>query len=31
MKTINIKGINIRYLQEGTGEDIVILHGWGNN
>ncbi|HHX93883.1 MAG TPA: alpha/beta hydrolase [Tenericutes bacterium] len=29
MKTINIKGINIRYLQEGTGEDIVILHGWG--
>jgi len=27
--TITIKDININYKQEGMGEDILILHGWG--
>ena len=28
---INIKNININYIQYGSGSDIVLLHGWGQN
>ena len=28
---INIKSININYIQYGEGKDIVLLHGWGQN
>ena len=28
---INIKNININYIQYGSGDDIVLLHGWGQN
>ena len=28
---INIKGININYVQYGEGKDIILLHGWGQN
>ena len=29
--TISIKNKNINYIQYGSGEDIVLLHGWGQN
>ena len=28
---INIKDLKINYIQYGSGEDIVLLHGWGQN
>jgi pimeloyl-ACP methyl ester carboxylesterase len=28
---INIDGININYIQEGKGYDIILLHGWGGS
>ena len=28
---INIKSIDINYIQYGSGKDIVLLHGWGQN
>lgn len=28
---INIKGVNINYVQYGEGKDIILLHGWGQN
>ena len=28
---INIKNIDINYIQYGKGKDIVLLHGWGQN
>lgn len=28
---INIKNLNINYIQYGEGQDIVLLHGWGQN
>ena len=29
--TINIRNININYIQYGEGKDIILLHGWGQN
>ena len=29
--TISIKNKNVNYIQYGSGEDIVLLHGWGQN
>lgn len=29
--TINIRNININYIQYGSGSDVVLLHGWGQN
>lgn len=31
MSKIEIQGIQVNYIQEGTGWDIVCLHGWGQN
>ena len=28
---INIKNLSINYIQYGEGNDIVLLHGWGQN
>lgn len=28
---INIDGLNINYIDEGTGSNILLLHGWGAN
>ncbi len=28
---INVKNININYIQYGEGRDILLLHGWGQN
>ena len=28
---INIRNIDINYIQYGSGKDIVLLHGWGQN
>lgn len=28
---INIKNIDINYIQYGNGKDVVLLHGWGQN
>ena len=28
---INVKNINVNYIQYGKGKDIVLLHGWGQN
>ena len=28
---INIKGLDINYIQYGKGKDIILLHGWGQN
>lgn len=28
---INIDGLNINYIDEGVGENVLILHGWGAN
>lgn len=28
---MEIDGININYISVGTGEDVVLLHGWGSN
>ena len=27
----NIRDININYIQYGSGEDVLLLHGWGQN
>lgn len=29
--TINIRNVNINYIQYGSGSDVVLLHGWGQN
>ena len=29
--TINIRNINLNYIQYGSGSDVVLLHGWGQN
>lgn len=29
--TINVKDIDINYIQYGKGPDVVLLHGWGQN
>ena len=29
--TINIRNININYIKYGSGGDVVLLHGWGQN
>lgn len=29
--TITVRKLNINYIQYGSGEDIVLLHGWGQN
>lgn len=29
--TINIKNIDINYIQYGKGKEVVLLHGWGQN
>ena len=28
---INVKNLNVNYIQYGEGKDIVLLHGWGQN
>ena len=28
---INVKNLNINYIQYGEGKDIILLHGWGQN
>ncbi len=28
---ININNLNVNYIQYGTGKDIILLHGWGQN
>src|SRR6056297_1151738 len=28
---VTIDGININYIQEGKGYDIILLHGWGGS
>ena len=28
---INIKDLNVNYIQYGEGKDILLLHGWGQN
>ena len=28
---ITIQGISVNYIQYGSGKDIVLLHGWGQN
>ena len=28
---VNINGLNINYIDEGTGPLLVMLHGWGSN
>ena len=28
---VNIKNIDINYVQYGEGEDVILLHGWGQN
>ena len=28
---INVGNFNINYIQYGSGKDIVLLHGWGQN
>lgn len=28
---INIDGLNINYIDEGTGKNVLLLHGWGAN
>ena len=28
---ININNVDINYIQYGSGEDILLLHGWGQN
>ena len=27
--TFDYKNMNVNYITEGVGEDVVILHGWG--
>ena len=29
--TINIKDVNVNYIQYGEGRDVILLHGWGQN
>ena len=31
MPTIKIDGIQMHYVQEGSGSDVILLHGWGQN
>ncbi len=28
---INVQSININYIQYGSGDDVILLHGWGQN
>lgn len=28
---INVDGLNINYIEEGSGDTVVLLHGWGSN
>ena len=28
---INVKNLNVNYIQYGKGKDIILLHGWGQN
>ena len=28
---INVKDVDINYIQYGEGKDILLLHGWGQN
>ncbi|MBQ3307721.1 MAG: alpha/beta hydrolase [Bacilli bacterium] len=28
---INVKNVNVNYIQYGSGKDILLLHGWGQN
>jgi len=28
---ININGLNINYIDEGNGRNVLLLHGWGAN
>ena len=28
---INVKNIDVNYIQYGKGKDLVLLHGWGQN
>jgi len=28
---INVKNLNVNYIQYGEGKDIILLHGWGQN
>lgn len=28
---INVNNLNVNYIQYGTGKDIILLHGWGQN
>ena len=28
---MNIEGINLNYIVEGEGKDVLVLHGWGAN
>ncbi len=28
---VNVKNLNINYIQYGEGKDIILLHGWGQN
>ena len=30
-KTIDINGLKTAYMEEGSGQDVVLLHGWGQN
>ena len=30
-KDINLLGTNIKYIEQGEGKPVVILHGWGAN
>ena len=28
---LSIKNIDLNYIQYGSGKDIILLHGWGQN
>ena len=28
---INVKDVDVNYIQYGEGKDILLLHGWGQN
>ena len=28
---VEIQGLNINYIQEGQGQDVLLLHGWGGS
>lgn len=29
--TINIMGLDVNYIHKGTGNNVILIHGWGNN